>query len=118
LDLSLAVKSSSGCFPRTRRGTVDALQYCTARRACRSRENPGARARISLRVEVFVLLCRRATAQSDHQPQQGAPIPAAVLHGMEQTASPLAGKPDSQQGPAMAVGPVLGGLNSLSNRIS
>jgi transposase len=31
----------------------------------------------------YCLLCRRAVAQSDHQSQQGAPGPAAVLHGTE-----------------------------------
>src|SRR5512145_1628635 len=97
------MEPSPGCVPRARSGTVAALQQCAARRAGRSRETPGAWSGISLRTEVFSVFCRRAVAQSDHQSQQGAPVPAPLLYGTEQTASPLEGKPDSQQDPALAI---------------
>ena len=47
------------------------------------REDAGARAGISVRGEVLGFLCRRATAQSDHQSQQGAAIPAPFGQGTE-----------------------------------
>jgi hypothetical protein len=102
---------------RTRGGTTAALQQRAARGAGGGRETSGAWQGIPLRAEVFGLLCRGAVAQPDHQSQQSAAVSAPLLHGIEQTASPLERRSDSQQDPPLVIGPVPGGIDPLGDPI-
>ncbi len=59
--------------------------------AGRGREAAGARPGISRGAEVFGAVCRRATAQPDHQHQPCAAVPATLYQGIEKTSSALDG---------------------------
>src|SRR5947208_13978482 len=70
--------------------------------------------RIPVRVEVLLLFRGRATAQCDHQPQQGPPIAATTVDRGGQAGLSFERNPDLQQDPALAREAFLRGFNQLA----
>jgi hypothetical protein len=88
LELEQAGVGWISALPWTRRRpscaparTADSAQQPGAGRVGGRRDRGGARQRVCVRGEILGLLCRRATAQPDHQPEQGHAIHAQAGAG-------------------------------------
>ena len=69
----------AGASGRTTAAVQQPTTWCT----CGGGKTSGAWQRVRLCGEVFSFLCRRATAQFDHQREPGAAVSAPILHGTE-----------------------------------
>jgi len=63
---------------------TEELPTCSSAQPARCRrENSGPSTRVSVRGEILGFFCRRATAQSDHQPQPGVAVAPPSGHGTD-----------------------------------